>query len=327
MPNETPFRIGWNMTDLHPAIAAFLSSLPIRPQLLALGESRHDLDHFPAQCNRIFRTLAEEYGFRSIAIESDMIAGLRVNAYVTSGQDTLSDVMRTGFSHGFGERPANRELVEWMKAFNAGRERTDHLHFYGFDAPLENMWAASPRTSLLALHAFLTKHLGALTVDSTDLEHLCGEDTRWIDPAAALEPSKSIGDSSEARQLRLLTDDLFGLLQTETPQLAAQSGFWEAELHARTAAGLLRYHAVIADTVPTRIARMLALRDLMMADNLSAIAGREETRGPTLVFAHNSHLQRHLSAMKMQDMKLEWWSAGAHVGVRLGQRYAFVAGE
>ncbi|GAA5533563.1 erythromycin esterase family protein [Deinococcus aluminii] len=327
MPDQTPLQVGWDMTEPRAALSAFLGTLPTTPRLLALGEPTHGLDAFPAWRNRIFRTLVEDHGFRSIALESDIIAGLRVNASVTAGREPVDEVMQTGFSHGFGARAANRELVEWMRDFNAGREPGGHLRFYGFDAPLENLWAASPRVSLLALHAFLTTHLGGLPVDTTTLEHLCGEDARWTNPAAALDAAQSIGNSDEARQLRLLADNLSSLLQTETPGLAAQPDFWEAQLHARTATGLLRYHAVIADPAPTRVARMLALRDLMMADHLSAIAEREQERGPTLVFAHNAHLQRQVSAMKMRGMRLEWWSAGAHVSTRPGQPYAFIASD
>ncbi|MFC4637648.1 erythromycin esterase family protein [Deinococcus hohokamensis] len=316
----------WTITESRSAVAAFLASLPLRPRLLALGEPNHSHDAFPAGRNGLLQFLAETHGFRSIALESDVMAGQRVNAYVTTGQGDLNDVMQTGFSHGFGDRPANRELVVWMRAFNTGRENADQLRFYGFDAPLENMWAASPRASLLALQAFLSRHLAEVPADPALLTHLCGEDARWTDPAGALDPSKSIGDSPEARRLRVVADDLVGLLQTETPQLAEQAGFWEAEVHARTAAGLLRYHAVIADPAPDRIARMLALRDLMMADHLCAIARREEARGPTLVFAHNAHLQHHRSVMKLRDQRLEWWGAGAHVGRRLGPSYAFMAG-
>ncbi|WP_026332469.1 erythromycin esterase family protein [Deinococcus apachensis] len=325
MPDS--LQTGWDLTEPRTAVSSFLGSLPAPPQLLALGEPTHRLDAFPAWRNRIFRTLAEDHGFRAIALESDIFASLRVNAYVTSGQDALDEVMRTGFSHDFGSIPANRELVGWMRGFNASRDPADHLRFYGFDAPLENLWAASPRASLLALHSFLTTHLGTLAVDRSTLERLCGEDTRWTNPAAGMDATQSIGNSGEARDLRLLADDLCGLLETEAPGLAAQPDLWEARLHARTAAGLLRYHAVIADPASDRVARMLARRDLMMADNLIAIAEREQERGPTLVFAHNSHLQRPISVMKMGGMSLEWWSAGAHVSLRLGTRYAFIASD
>ncbi|PNY80812.1 erythromycin esterase family protein [Deinococcus koreensis] len=324
MPNPDSLPPGWDMTEPAAALAAFLGTLPATPRLLALGEPTHGIEAFPAWRNRLFRTLVQEHGFRSIALESDVIAGLRVNAHVTEGHGTLDEALQTGFSHGFGALEANRALVRWIRDFNPGRAPEDQLRFYGFDPPLE-WWAPSPRASLLALHAFLSAHLGSLPVDAATLERLCGEEARWTNPAAVMDAAQSIGDSREARQLRRLADDLDTLLQTETPALAAQEGFWEAQLHARTAPGLLRYHALLASHVPGRMERAAALRDLMMADNLMAIAGREQERGPTLVFAHNTHLQRHRAAMKLGDLNVKWWGAGAHVSLRLGHGYAFIA--
>jgi hypothetical protein len=44
-----------------------------------------------------------------------------------------------------------------------------------------------------------------------------------------------------------------------------------------------------------------------------------------LAFAHNSHLQRPQSTMRMWDHPLlEWWSAGALVSASLGEEYAFL---
>jgi erythromycin esterase-like protein len=114
------------------------------------------------------------------------------------------------------------------------------------------------------------------------------------------------------------------LLDAQTPQLIAASSRedWDrARLYGRTATGLLRYHFWMADTSPGRMAWLLALRDSMMAANLLAIA----ERSPTLVHAHNGHLQRNKSRMRMGDLPLEWWSAGAIVSAHLGDGSAFLA--
>lgn len=316
--------------NLSAALAAFFASLPQRPQLLALGEPTHGIEAFPRIRNLLFQTLVSAYGFRSIALESDILSGLRVNAYVTGGEGSLDDVMARGFSHGFGQFAANCGLVTWLREFNAGRPEEEQVRFYGFDAPMENMWAASPRHNLLALHTFLTAHLGELPLTVNALEALCGEDQCWINQAAALDAAQSVGGTPEARELRVLADDLRTILRREAPRLRTQPSFWEAELHARTALGLLRYHANMARPdagrkVPDRLPTMLSLRDLMMADNLQAIAERERERGATLVFAHNLHLQRAVSGMTMAGQRLEWWSAGAHVSAQLGGDYAFIA--
>ncbi|MDV6374343.1 erythromycin esterase family protein [Deinococcus arenicola] len=315
----------WPMTESTAAVTAFLATLLAPPQLLGLGEPTHGVAAFPLWRNRIFQGLVEHHGFRSIAIESDVIAGLRANAYVTGGPGELDEVMNDGFSHGFGRVQANRELLVWMRAFNAERAQADQVGFYGFDPPIENMWAASPRPSLLALHAFLARHFTHLPVDAATLEHLCGEDAPWTHQAAAMDPSQSVGATAQAQHLHVLADDLLAFLDTQTPGLLSSPDLWEAQVHARTALGLLRYHANMAAASPERISQMLALRAVMMTSNLTAIAERENPRGPTLVFAHNSHLQRNASQIRMDSMKADWWPTGAHLALRLGTRYAFVA--
>ncbi|OLV18255.1 erythromycin esterase family protein [Deinococcus marmoris] len=324
MPDQR-FQSSWPMTDPAAALSAFLAALPDAPQLLlGLGEPTHGVEMFPLWRNRIFQTLVETQGFRSIAIESDIIAGLRVDAHLASGQGSLDEVMTGSFSHGFGRVQANRELVVWMRQFNAGRNELDRIRFYGFDPPIENMWAASPRQSLLALHTFLARYFSHLPVDRATLEQLCGDDAHWTNQAAALDPSQSVGATPDAWHLRALADDLLGFLETQRPGLGAQPDLWEAQLHARTAQGLLRYHANLAAPSPDRISQMLALRAVMMTDNLSAIAEREVERGPTLVFAHNSHLERGISQIRMDTMNADWWPAGAQL---LGRNtpYAVIA--
>jgi erythromycin esterase-like protein len=295
-------------------VSAFLRSLPARPLLLGLGEARHFVGELGEARNEIFRYLVEHEGYRAFAIESDCLMGLVVDEYVTGGAGTLDEVMERGFSHRFGEFPANRELVRWMRAYN--EEHEDQVRFFGFDGPLE-YWAASPRLALTALCDLLD---GPLPCSRETLDELLGADERWSDEASAMDPARSIGRSPEAQRLRLIADDLAALLETQVPRLSAWDRF-RAELFARTAIGLLRYHHGLADTSPGRWGRLSALRDALMAANLRAIAGY----GPALVFGHNLHLQRHESVMRMGGEELEWYSAGALAATYLGDRYAFVA--
>jgi erythromycin esterase-like protein len=307
--------------------AAVMKLLPARPRLLALGEPTHGEDTLLEVRNEFFRQFVEQEGYRTIAIESDCMMGLVVDDYVTSGTGTLDEVMERGFSHGFGASAANRELVRWIRAYNDGRPTSEQVRFAGFDSPLEITGAASPRQALTALHGYLAARVDAdlLPCTAETLERLLGADDQWTNPAAMMDPAQSAGQSAEASQLRLLADDLVALLDAQTPHLitATSRADWDrARLYGRTATGLLRYHFWMADTSPARMTRLIGLRDSMMADNLLAVA----ERNPTLVHAHNSHLQRDKSTMRMWDQPLlEWWSAGALVSARLGKEYAFLA--
>ncbi|MFF8371812.1 erythromycin esterase family protein [Streptomyces lydicus] len=306
--------------------ASVMKLLSARPRLLALGEPTHGEDTLLDLRNELFRQLVEQEGYRTVAIESDCMRGLVVDDYVTSGTGTLDEVMEHGFSHGWGTSAANRELVRWMRAYNDGRPAPERLRFAGFDGPLEITGAASPRQALTALHGYLAARVdaGLFPCTAETLDRLLGTDDRWTNTAAMMDPAQSVGKSAEANELRLLADDLVSLLDEQTPHLitATSRDDWDrARLYGRTATGLLRYHSWMADTSPSRMTRLVSLRDRMMADNLRAVA----ERSPALVHAHNGHLQRDKSTMRMGGLPLEWWSAGALVSAHLGEEYAFLA--
>jgi erythromycin esterase-like protein len=313
---------GWDLADDH-AITRFLDSLPARPLMLGLGEPTHGEEEFLRLRNRLFQHLVAHEGYRMMALESDCLAGLAVDSYVRDGAGSLDEAMRDGFSHGFGASPANRELVQWMRERNRDRPPAQRLRFFGFDAPLEMMSAASPRRALVALHRYLASNVD-VPHDIETIERLIGDDARWANEDVAMNPSLGVGATGDAIRLRLIADDLHALLGAEAPHLIATTPpdeWWRANLHARTAVGLLRYHADMADPSPARVSRLLGLRDAMMADNLSSIVDT----GPVLVFANNRHLQRERSHWQLAGMALRWWSAGAHMSARLGDGYAFVA--
>jgi erythromycin esterase-like protein len=192
---------------------------------------------------------------------------------------------------------------------------------------MEMTGANSPRPALAALQVYLANNLEAalLPAIAAAIDTLAGADERWSNAAAILDPSQSVGASEEANKLRLLADDLLALLIAESPRLIASTSrdeWWRANVYARTAAGLLRYHAAMADPSDSRIARLLGLRDVMMADNLNAILTREGQRGPTLMFGHNLHLQKGRSKWHLGELSLEWWSLGSIIGAQLGDHYA-----
>ena len=296
------------------AIAAEIAHLPHRPRLLGFGEPMHDEDEFVRLRNAVFAALVDQAGFTSIALETSAWHGRTADAYIRGGDGVEDDIMTAGFTHGFGEFPANRMLVRWMREQNRHRPKAAHLRFAGFDAPTEMTEAPSPRPALQVLHDFLRTHAGneidLPPWDAIDL--LLGPDEPWSEPAAAMEPARSIGADPRVHDLRAITDDLRLTLTSETPRLRHETSPDDVEdalLAGRTAAGLLTYHEAMARGTDHRWQRLGAIRATMMAENLHAIADR----GPTLVFAHNEHLRTGTT------------SAGAHLADRLGNDYRVIA--
>ncbi|WP_280244224.1 erythromycin esterase family protein [Nocardia abscessus] len=306
------------------ALDELLAARTEPPALLALGEPTHGIEAFPLLRNELLRHLVDQ-GYRSIVLETDILAASVVDDYVGGATAEIDTVLATGFSHGFGAVPGNRELVEWLRAHNAGRAPLERVRFHGFDAPVEHSGAPSPRRALSAAADYLPEALRPASV--RDLDALLGEDADWTNQAAMFDPAASIGDSDRARALRIIADDVASALRRAAPGLrrADPTGYDHAVAHARTAQGLLRYHAAMADPTPDRIATLLSLRTEMMAENLLAIVAQEQRRGPSLVFAHNVHLQRAQSHMSVGQDDVNWCGAGALVELALGERYVFLA--
>ncbi|WCN80411.1 DUF6194 family protein [Micromonospora sp. LH3U1] len=291
------------------------------PTLLALGEPTHGESAFLQIRNEAFLSLTE-HGYRSIALESDRAAGLIADEFV-KGSDavTLDRALTEGFSHGFGAAPANRDLLLWMREWNDGRPVAERLTFHGFDAPLEMESAPSPRR-------YLTRVCDFLGLDrSAEIDDLIGDEAQWSDTAAIWEPGRSIGRSPDAQRLRVIADDLLTELYLQAPR--RPEGWQAAFTHATSAVALLRYHAAAAAPLAQeeRFARLAGVRDALMAENLLAIRATEAHRGPTLIFAHNTHLQRHPSTMTMAGTEVSWAGAGAIIASLLNDQYVLIVGS
>ncbi|MEU4595665.1 erythromycin esterase family protein [Nocardia sp. NPDC023988] len=297
--------------------------IPSTCELLAFGEPTHKEPGFAAVRNELFGELVDG-GFRSIALETDRAAALTVDDYVRHGVGTLDEVMRTGFTHGFGAFDANREMVVRLHAHNAELPPEDRVSIHGFDGAMETMYAPSPRPYLEYACDYLQLDLG--------IREVAGADDRWNCTEAIMDPAVSVGVGTDAARLRVIADDLLVRLHAKAPERIAATSLDEwhrAVVHLITGLGLLRYHARAADPLPDdeRWSALSATRDALMAENLLDIRTVESSRGPTLVCAHNLHLRRTSSIMRMGPMNLTWSGAGAIVAALMGQRYQAILGS
>jgi len=323
-----PFSVDSSET-FNASIDKVIASLDDSVELLGFGEALHGGEDILILRNRLFQRLVETHGYSAIAIESSFPRAHAVNEYIAGrGPASYDAVQEAGFSHGFGRLDANRELVEWMRAYNADTTHRVKLQFYGFDSPTEMTGTDSPRQ---VLH-FVLDYLASIDSASGEelrlrIDPLLGLDSNWENPAAMMDPTKSIGLSPAATALRIETEDLIAELQARRPELVAKSDenlYLEAMQYATLARQLLNYHAALARKSDSgkRIVQGLGLRDAMMADNLAYTVARERGRGKVLAFAHNSHLQRGKAEWQLGTDLLTWWPAGAHLNETFGPRYA-----
>lgn len=321
---------------LEPVIDKIIASLPASVELLGFGEALHGGEEILMLRNRLFQCLAGNHGFSAIVIESSFPRALLVNDFINhrGNASSYDDVKTRGFGHGFGDLDANRELVEWMRGYNAGSAHATKLQFYGFDLPTGELGIASPRAVLtFAIDYLATIDKASAWRHRQRAEALLGSDEQWENAASMMDPTKCIGLSENASSLRITTEDLITELRTRGPELAARSddaAYGEALQHALIARHLLNFHAKLASRKPGGPPDdVLGVRDSLMADNLTYILAREQGRGRVLVFAHNAHLQRTKASWPGQkywqtDDPCEWWPAGSHLHQQLRERYAVI---
>jgi erythromycin esterase-like protein len=321
-----PFSVDSSAT-FNVGVAKVVASLGDSLELLGFGEALHGGEDILILRNQLFQRLVEAHGYSAIAVESSFPRARIVNEYVAGrGPASYEAVQDSGFSHGFGWLDANRELVEWMRRYNADPSRRVKLQFYGFDSPTEMTGTDSPRQ---VLH-FVLDYLASIDRAGGQehrqrIDPLLGPDSDWEDPAAMMDPTKSVGLSPAATALRIATEDFITELRLRRPELVAKSDegrYLEAAQYASVARQLLNYHAALARTSDKRLVELLGIRDAMMADNLANIVARERGRGKVLTFAHNSHLKRGQAQWQWGPNALAWWPAGAHLQEMFGPRYA-----
>ncbi len=310
-------------------VAKIVASLGNSVELLGFGEALHGGEDILLLRNRLFQRLVEAHGYSAIAIESSFPRARLVNEFVVSRSSVSYNAVRdTGFSHGFGRLDANRELVEWMRQYNADPSHRVKLQFYGFDSPTEMVVSDSPRQVLYFILDYLTSiDTASGQVYRERIDSLLGQDSDWENPAASFDPAKSIGLSPAATSLRVETENLIMEMRYRCPEMVAKSDknrYLEAMHYASMARDLLNYHAVVARMSRDRIANLLGMRDAMMADNLAYIVSRERGRGNVFTFAHNNHLQRGKTQWQLGPDLNIWWPAGSHLNEAFGRRYAVI---
>lgn len=312
-----------------------IAALDDSVELLGFGEALHGGEEILMLRNRLFQRLVEVHGYSAIAIENSFPRARAVNDFVAGRSSTSYEEMQeTGFSHGFGRLDANRELVEWMQCYNADPSHRLKLRFYGFDIPTGTMGIGSPRQVLEFALDYLSSIDSVTAQDRRQrINPLLGEDAQWENPAQYLDPTKSVGLSSTAISLRIETEELLTEFRTRQPELVAKSDaarYSEALQYALVARQLLNFFAVMSSRKPNDPpAAVLAVRDVMMADNLAYIVACERARGKVLSFAHNRHLQRGKAVWPGQkywgtDAPCEWCPAGSHLNEMFGPRYAVI---
>jgi erythromycin esterase len=101
--------------------------------VVGLGEATHGTREFAQFKTRLLRHLVVEADLRALCLEAGFAETLAVDRYVTDGEGTATEVLSAlrGWSWAVAEV---RDLLVWLREFNADRPREDRVRVYGLDA-------------------------------------------------------------------------------------------------------------------------------------------------------------------------------------------------
>lgn len=303
------------------AVDQLLPALGAAVELLALGEALHGGEEILLLRNRLFRHLAERHGYAAIAVESSFTRGFAADAFC-QGNATWDDVGSAGFSHGFGKLDANRELLEWMRDRNATVAPERRLRLYGFDIPGDTGPISPSEALAVAIQGLATVDPAAASAAQAKTTDLVGEQARWTNPMAWMNPATSAPLLADASKLRVEAQKLVLALRSRRASFPNPDAYAKALRHAEVAREQANFFLALGSG---KYADSLAARDVVMAGNLEYVVDRERPRGKVLAFAHNAHLQKGKCSLPIGDQLSEWWPAGSHLAQTLGPRYAAIA--
>jgi erythromycin esterase len=271
--------------------------------VIGLGEAAHGTREFFRLKHRLIRYLVERQEVRLFGLEANFAETLALDRYVRYGEGDPEEALADVYFWTWNTEEL-LALVEWLRAFNDGREVGDRVRFYGFDA----QFTAGPAA---ALDSYLR------TADRL-AELGIGDDL------ASLDDDGRLADDEGTRVARLDAADRVVTtvgerldIQEAAHVAATDRGTWQlARRHLRTLART-RDHKRARHTDDS--GRAIAVRDRAMAANVAWMLDYANTDMDRIVlWAHNVHVSR------TEDRATDGTSApsmGYHLAERYGEEY------
>lgn len=231
--------------------------------VVSLGEATHGTADFFQLKHRLLEHLVTELGFRVFAIEANLPEAFAVDEYLQTGRGD-PDKLLGGLYFWTWNTEEVRDLIRWMRAYNAAPEHREKLHFYGFDLQ------------------FAELALGRA------LDYLKKVDPRWAPPAVLQRMTDPCGSQpgklpADAEERRAAVSALERRLEEGRAQHIARSSAAQWELGRQ-------YARIVAQQLSLNgTGNLNGQRDRAMAENVRWIQAREHG-AKMVLWAHNAHI-------------------------------------
>lgn len=244
-------------------------------KVVLLGEATHGTSEFYRARAAITRRLIEKHGFTIVAVEADWPDAARIDRYVRHRQPEPSrEQAFARFPTWMWRNVEVREFVDWLRAYNEGRQPGQQVEFRGLDV-------YSLGRSIASVLAYLDK-VDPEQAKAARERYACL--TPWqSDPARygqAVLSGRNTCEDAAVQQLRELLERQLDYAENDP------EGFFDAAQNARIVRAAEQYYRIMY----RGSTESWNLRDRHMFNTLQAVM---QTRGPkakAIVWAHNSHV-------------------------------------
>jgi len=296
--NQWLIPLGPSPLDLTDNELSFLD--PLRDsKVVGLGEATHGTREFFQMKHRIFQYLVENCQHKAFGFEADFGESIYLDNYVTSGEGNLRELMMEKMHFWTWKTEEVKQLLEWMKNYNTGKDEEEKIHYYGFDCQFTTY---QPEL----IHEYLLRTFPDL----------------WETGSAVLGQVKNLSTTDYQNMSEATYNDIKTQLESFDNQIIANknllisnSSSSEYEitrqlLNTFVQAFVVKYQG--ENDISTN------WRDLFMAENALWIADFFGQDTKITLWAHNGHIARYPSSGRNATM-------GSHLNEELNDLYQPVA--
>lgn len=258
-------------------------------RIVSLGEAIHGAAEPLEFRNWLFQSLAQDFGFTAIAIESGLTDSYPANHYVQGGDGDAAEIAQSSITFGLGAFPQQAALLSWMRDFNAAHDR--ELDFFGMDVSstpaedgsgLEAALAYLNRVAPDATETFrsrLAPHMGQLKIGRME-----------DDPGHYAYLAETDRDMVSA----LIADLITSFEINEGAYIEATSArdyalAYRAAISARHSDAYLRQFPYQWTPQSGPVFSSVAVADRAKTENIEWILDQQGPGGKIMLFAHDGH--------------------------------------
>ena len=281
--------------------------------IVGLGEQTHGTHEFFTMKRRILEFLVTHMGFTTFALENGWDESRLIDKYVLTGQDNLVDLLHDDL-YTTWQVQEFRDLIEWIRAYNADRAHPMKVHFAGIDCA--NISQAAFDEVVAYVRGVDPQQAGLIQALYTDI--------RPTNPTPVFALNFSALPQTIKEQQRDNAQKVYLFLQAHQAAYESQSSKEAFALALQSAHVILQYTKLVTLIAPS--ATLLTsgpgyiYRDTCMAENVAWLHEHAGGSARMVLSAHNAHIanttpfaglgEHNLGGLLRQQYKQQYLTIG-----------------